>query len=60
MQTKAVVLHNGKARVVLNGIDEIVTSGGYSFETEWKSDAEWPPKHIQGPQGLVVTPNFIM
>jgi alpha-L-rhamnosidase len=60
MKTKVVVPPNGEARVVLNGIDEVIASGTYSFETEWKSDTEWPPKHIQGPQGLVVTPNFIM
>jgi alpha-L-rhamnosidase len=60
MVTKVVVPPNGKARVVLNGVDEIVASGKYSFETEWKEDPEWPPKHIQGPQGLEVTPHFIM
>jgi alpha-L-rhamnosidase len=60
MVTKVVVPPNGKARVVLNGVDEIVASGRYSFETEWKEDPEWPPEHIQGPQGLEVTPHFIM
>ncbi|KAH7381063.1 bacterial alpha-L-rhamnosidase-domain-containing protein, partial [Cadophora sp. MPI-SDFR-AT-0126] len=41
---------NGQARVLLNGVDEIVGSGEYSWTTDWQPDAE-PPKHIQGAQG---------
>ncbi|KAH8812415.1 bacterial alpha-L-rhamnosidase-domain-containing protein [Xylogone sp. PMI_703] len=60
MVTKVRVPPNGEARVVLDGVDETIASGEYSFETKWMEDPEWPPKHIQGPQGLEVAPQFVM
>jgi alpha-L-rhamnosidase len=51
MVTHVIVPPNAEARVVLNGVDETIGSGQYSYETEWVDDPEWPPSHIQGPQG---------
>jgi alpha-L-rhamnosidase len=58
MVTEVTVPPNGEARVMLNGVDETVGSGEYTYKTEWKEDPEWPPKHIQGPQGLEVPSRF--
>ncbi|CAM1501510.1 Fc.00g034940.m01.CDS01 [Cosmosporella sp. VM-42] len=51
MVTNVKVPPNCEARVVLPGVDEIVGSGEYLYETEWVEDSEWPPEHIPGPQG---------
>ncbi|KAF5012493.1 hypothetical protein FDECE_1446 [Fusarium decemcellulare] len=50
---------NGEARVVLNGVDELVKSGTYKYETEWDEDPEWPPTVIQGLQGNEVPAHFV-
>ncbi|KAL1959386.1 hypothetical protein VTO42DRAFT_2189 [Malbranchea cinnamomea] len=52
MKTQVMVPPNGEARVVLNGVDEVVGSGRYSYETEWVEDPNWPPEYIPGPQSL--------
>ncbi|KAH8892182.1 hypothetical protein GQ53DRAFT_781399 [Thozetella sp. PMI_491] len=52
MKTEVTVPPNGEARVVLNGVDEIVGSGEYRYETDWQEDPEWPPKAVQGPQRI--------
>lgn len=59
MTTKVTVPPNGEAKVVLNGVDETVGSGEYSYETDWKEDEDWPPKEIQGPQGMPVGSQFV-
>lgn len=59
MKTTVLVPPNGKARVVLNGVDETVGSGEYEFETEWFEDPEWPPMPIQGLQGQMVESHFV-
>lgn len=51
MVTDVTVPPNGGARVILQGIDEVVGSGKYQFTTAWESDESWPPEHIQGAQG---------
>jgi alpha-L-rhamnosidase len=51
MVTQVIVPPNGEARVVLNGIDEVVGSGQFVYTTIWEADPNWPPAHIQGPQG---------
>jgi len=58
MHTEVKVPPNGEARVLLQGVDETVGSGVYSFETEWVEDKDWPPAHIQGPQGLLAGSEF--
>jgi alpha-L-rhamnosidase len=60
MVTKVQVPPNGKANIILNGVDETVGSGEYMYETPWKRDPEWPPEMIQGPQGFEVTVPFIL
>ncbi len=59
LHTEVQIPPNGEARVVLEGVDETVGSGVYTYETEWTQDPDWPPAHIQGPQGLVVPSHFI-
>lgn len=59
MVTEVTVPPNGEARVVLNGVDEVVGSGGYSYETEWTEDPEWPPEHIPGPQGAEIPSHYV-
>ena len=51
MVTNVTVPPNGEARVVLTGIDEVVGSGYYTYQTSWEADPNWPPSHIQGAQG---------
>lgn len=59
MRTEVHVPPNGRARVVLNGIEEEVGSGQYVFETKWQEEGEWPPKAIPGPQKNVVQDTFL-
>jgi alpha-L-rhamnosidase len=59
MMTEVTVPPNGEARVMLNGVDEVVGSGQYSYETEWREDSEWPPTHIPGPQGMEMLSHFV-
>ncbi|RSL85995.1 hypothetical protein CEP52_015960 [Fusarium oligoseptatum] len=59
MTTKVKVPPNTEARVVLNGIDEMVGSGEYEYVTEWKTDPEWPPNYISGPQRNTVGASFV-
>ncbi|KAL4878199.1 bacterial alpha-L-rhamnosidase-domain-containing protein [Aspergillus karnatakaensis] len=59
MRTRVVVPPNGEARVVLDGVDEVVGSGEYVFETGWVEEGEWPPSAIRGPQKNVVEGSFV-
>ena len=59
MLTEVCVPPNGRARVVLNGVDEEVGSGEYTFETEWKEDPDWPLAPIQGAQGNEIPSHFV-
>ena len=59
MITQVKVPPNGEARVVLNGVDKIVGSGEYSFETRWSEDPAWPPQPIQGAQGNEIPSYFV-
>jgi hypothetical protein len=60
MVTTVQVPPNVEARVVLNGgVDTVVGSGEHLFETDWTENPEWPPKHIQGPQGMETNPKFV-
>ncbi|KAL3439945.1 alpha-L-rhamnosidase [Aspergillus insuetus] len=59
MRTRVCVPPNGKARVRLNGVEEIVGSGEYVFETVCEAEGEWPPTPIPGPQRNVAQSSFI-
>ncbi len=59
MRTSVVVPPNGEARVVLAGVDEVVKSGEYHYETDWVTDPSWPPSPIQGLQGQETASYFI-
>ncbi|KAL3459560.1 bacterial alpha-L-rhamnosidase-domain-containing protein [Aspergillus heterothallicus] len=60
MKTRVVVPPNAKARVQLQGVDEVVASGEYVFETDWlEEEGEWPPAAIPGPQKNAVEGRFI-
>ncbi|KAL2836939.1 bacterial alpha-L-rhamnosidase-domain-containing protein [Aspergillus pseudoustus] len=59
MMTTVCVPPNGRARVVLDGVDEVVGSGEYVFETVWKGEGKWPPAAIEGPQRNIVEGHFI-
>ncbi len=60
LHTKVQVPPTGEARVVLpGGVDQTVGSGEYEWNVDWKEDPEWPPQHIQGPQGLVVGADYV-
>jgi alpha-L-rhamnosidase len=50
---------NGQAQVTLPGIEEVVGSGQYNFESEWHADERWPPTSIQGAQGQSMPDYFI-
>ncbi|KAH8897929.1 hypothetical protein GQ53DRAFT_712412 [Thozetella sp. PMI_491] len=59
MKTRVSVPPNGEARVVLDGVDEVVRSGQYIYETEWHDSPGWPPRPIQGAQGQEVPDFFV-
>jgi len=59
MVTDVAVPPNGQARVVLPGVEEVIGSGEYHYETAWKEDPDWPPSHIQGPQGLKIDSQYV-
>ncbi|KAM5353515.1 hypothetical protein ACJ41O_000165 [Fusarium nematophilum] len=59
MTTRVAVPPNAGARVVLYGVDEMVGSGEYMYETDWQEDAEWPPSPIPGPQRITVDDSFV-
>lgn len=59
MVTEVTVPPNGQARVVLSGVDEMIGSGHYVFETVRQSDPEWPPVPIQGPEVTPVPSHYI-
>lgn len=59
MKTQVEVPPNGEARVCLDGVDEIVGSGHYEFETMWTEDSSWPPKAIQGAQGNAMPDEYL-
>lgn len=59
MRTNVTVPPNGEARVVLNGLDVIIGSGEYSFETKWEGDPYWPPLPVQGAQGNEIPAFFV-
>lgn len=59
MNTYVTVPPNGEARVVLNGVDQVVKSGEYHFETDHNEDPAWPPQVIQGLQGNEVEAYFV-
>lgn len=58
MITIVTVPPNGEAHVKLNGVDAVVGSGKYSYETEWVEDASWPPLPIQGAQGNEIPAHY--
>jgi alpha-L-rhamnosidase len=57
MKTQVTVPPNGEARVMLAGVDMVVQSGRYKYETVWSERSDWAPKPIQGAQGQEV-PDF--
>ncbi|KAI3393081.1 hypothetical protein diail_4752 [Diaporthe ilicicola] len=59
MTTEVTVPPNGEAQVVLNGVDEKVGGGEYSFETVREEDPDWPLEPIQGAQGNEVPAKFV-
>ncbi|KAI8651005.1 Alpha-L-rhamnosidase [Fusarium keratoplasticum] len=59
MKTSVSIPPNGEARIVLPGIDVVVGSGEYSYETEWHEDLTWPPQIIQGAQGAPVEATYV-
>lgn len=59
MMTRVRVPPNGQARVVLEGVDEVIGSGEYVFETSWREDQEWPPAYVPGPQRNTVDSLFV-
>jgi alpha-L-rhamnosidase len=60
MRTKIAVPPNTQARIVLDGVDEIVGSGEYLFETKCEQQgAEWPPRSVPGPQKNAIDSFFI-
>ncbi|KAB5559702.1 bacterial alpha-L-rhamnosidase-domain-containing protein [Coniochaeta sp. 2T2.1] len=59
MKTTVVVPPNGEARVVLSGVDDVVKSGEYHYETDWREHTAWPPLPVQGPQGQEVESCFV-
>lgn len=59
MVTNVTVPPNCEARFVLNGLDERVGSGEYSFETRWEEDPDWPPAPVQGAQGNRIPAYFV-
>lgn len=59
MRTKVMVPPNTDARIVLNGVDEMVGSGQYEYVTDWRDDPAWPPTHIPGPQKNTVSSSFV-
>ncbi|TYJ53289.1 hypothetical protein B9479_006103 [Cryptococcus floricola] len=54
MKVEVEVPPNGEARVVLEGVDEVVGSGRYEWEVGWKEDGRWPPRGIRGPQSVAM------
>lgn len=50
---------NAEARVVLRGVDELVGSGRYVFETEWEDSGNWPPEFVPGPQRNAIESAFV-
>lgn len=59
MITEVEVPPNAEARVVLNGVDEVVGSGKYVFETEWTESQNWPPSFVPGPQRNAIESAFV-
>lgn len=59
MHTTVKVPPNGEAHVILEGVDEVVKSGEYSFVTEYSDDPKWPPQVIQGLQGNEVEAFYV-
>ena len=59
MRTTVIVPPNGSARVVLDGVDEHIGSGEYTYETTWIEDPTWPPEVIQGAQGNAIPAFFL-
>tara|TARA_R110002060_G_scaffold58549_4_gene68522 strand:- start:564 stop:974 length:411 start_codon:yes stop_codon:yes gene_type:complete len=56
--TDVTVPPNAGARVVLNGIDELVGSGKHHYSTTWDAEKDWPPAHIAGAQGAPKKPSL--
>lgn len=50
---------NGSAQVVLPGIDEVVGSGKRHYDVTWQADKRWPPKSLEGPQGVKMPDVFV-
>ncbi|CAK7198022.1 hypothetical protein SEUCBS139899_000678 [Sporothrix eucalyptigena] len=59
MKANVTIPPNGEAHVILPGVNVVVGSGEYTYETEWHSDPEWPPQIIQGAQGKPVEAEFV-
>ncbi|ODN77292.1 alpha-L-rhamnosidase [Cryptococcus wingfieldii CBS 7118] len=59
MHVEVQVPPNGEARVVLEGVDEVVGGGRYEWEVEWKEDGRWPPRGIRGPQSVAMPDEYV-
>ena len=59
MHTAVTVPPNTEAHILLPGVDSLVGSGEHTWETEWRPDLEWPPKAIQGAQGMLIESSFV-
>lgn len=59
MTTRVRIPPNGEARVVLEGVDEVVGSGEHIFKTTWTDDGSWPPAYISGPQKNTLDSFFV-
>ncbi|KAI9896357.1 hypothetical protein N3K66_008529 [Trichothecium roseum] len=58
MVTRVAVPPNGEAKIVLEGVDEVVGSGVHRYETTWTAN-DWPPTAIPGPQKISVQGSFV-
>ena len=59
MKVKVGVPPACSAQVVLPGVDEVVGSGQYEFDTTWEEEKDWPPQVFQGPQGITLKETWV-
>jgi alpha-L-rhamnosidase len=52
MRTRVCVPANGRARVRLIGVDEVVGSDEYVFNTRWEAGGEWHRRRSRARRGM--------
>jgi alpha-L-rhamnosidase len=59
LEVKVEVPPNGKAKVVLPGVEETIGSGTREYNVKWEGDKRWPPKLLPGPSSIQMPDEYV-